>query len=154
METNSDKYMRRFGFSLAEVIATLTIGAMILVAILGVFNRAERSAAAVTHKLDSSRLPREVLQRIAEDLGRIISSDSDTKIVINNKYDAGLPTARMVIRKTIKDSEDKEVIFEEITWRGVMLTLFLRKYSAKKSILITGLGFSLLHLVNLQYQIY
>ena len=117
MKKTSDKYMRRFGFSLAEVIATLTIGAMILLAVLGVYNRAERSAAAVTHKLDSSRLPREVLQRIAEDLDRIISSDSDTKIVISNKYDSGLPTARMVIQKTIKDSEDKEVIFEEITWQ-------------------------------------
>jgi len=40
-------------------------------------------------------------------------------------------------------------IFEEITWRGVMMVLFTRKYSAWKSILITGLGFSLLHLVNL-----
>lgn len=40
-------------------------------------------------------------------------------------------------------------IFEEVSWRGVMLTLFLRKYSLKKSILITGMGFSLLHLLNL-----
>lgn len=40
-------------------------------------------------------------------------------------------------------------IFEEISWRGVMLTLFNRRYSAKKSILITGLGFSLLHVLNL-----
>ncbi len=40
-------------------------------------------------------------------------------------------------------------VFEEITWRGVMLVLFTRKYSARKSILITSLGFSLLHLLNL-----
>lgn len=40
-------------------------------------------------------------------------------------------------------------IFEEIMWRGVMLVLFNRFYSAKKSILITGLGFSFLHLLNL-----
>lgn len=40
-------------------------------------------------------------------------------------------------------------IFEEISWRGVMLVLFRRKYSDRKSILITALGFSLLHLVNL-----
>jgi membrane protease YdiL (CAAX protease family) len=30
-----------------------------------------------------------------------------------------------------------------------MLILFARRYSAKKSILITGLGFSLLHVINL-----
>lgn len=40
-------------------------------------------------------------------------------------------------------------IFEEISWRGVMLVLFMKKYSAKKSILITALGFGLFHLINL-----
>jgi membrane protease YdiL (CAAX protease family) len=40
-------------------------------------------------------------------------------------------------------------IFEEISWRGVMLVLFRRKYSARISVLITALGFSFLHLVNL-----
>ena len=40
-------------------------------------------------------------------------------------------------------------IFEEVSWRGVMLVLFMRKYSAKKSILITALGFGSFHLLNL-----
>jgi len=40
-------------------------------------------------------------------------------------------------------------IFEEISWRGVVLVLFMRKYSAKKSILITALGFGFFHLLNL-----
>ena len=40
-------------------------------------------------------------------------------------------------------------IFEEIFWRGVILVLFLKRYSVKKSILITALGFGLLHFFNL-----
>ena len=40
-------------------------------------------------------------------------------------------------------------IFEEVSWRGVMLVLFMRKYSAKTSILITALGFGSFHLLNL-----
>lgn len=40
-------------------------------------------------------------------------------------------------------------IFEEVSWRGVMLVLFLRKYSVKQSILITALGFGLMHFINL-----
>ena len=40
-------------------------------------------------------------------------------------------------------------IFEEVSWRGVMLVLFLKKYSAKKSILITALGFGVMHFLNL-----
>ena len=40
-------------------------------------------------------------------------------------------------------------IFEEVSWRGVGLVLFMKRYSAKYSILITSLGFGLLHLLNL-----
>ena len=40
-------------------------------------------------------------------------------------------------------------IFEEISWRGVSLVLFLKKYSVKHSILITALGFGIFHLLNL-----
>jgi len=42
-------------------------------------------------------------------------------------------------------------VFEEITWRGVIFTLFIRRHSARKTIMITGLGFSLLHLLNLLF---
>ena len=118
MKTASNKFGKTRGFSLAELLAALTIGSMILVAVLGIYSRAEHSAASVTSKLDSLRLPREILQRIAEDLDRILSSDTNTKITIDNKFEQGLPTAKMTIQKTIKDSEDKEVIFEEITWQS------------------------------------
>lgn len=109
---------RPHGFSLAEVLAALTIGAMILVVVLGIYSRAERSAAAITRKLDSSQLPREILQRIAEDLDKIITADSDTKIAIENKFQKGLPTARMIIQQTIYDKDNKPQIFDKITWQS------------------------------------
>lgn len=118
MKTKFGSCQKRTAFSLAEVLATLTIGAMVLIAVIGIYGRVERSAAAVTRRLDDSRLPREVLQRIAEDLDRIISSDdASTKITIDNKFEEGLPTAKMTIRKTVHDSEDEELVFEEITWQ-------------------------------------
>jgi membrane protease YdiL (CAAX protease family) len=40
-------------------------------------------------------------------------------------------------------------IFEEVSWRGVMLVVFMKRYSAKASILITALGFGLFHFLNL-----
>jgi membrane protease YdiL (CAAX protease family) len=40
-------------------------------------------------------------------------------------------------------------IFEEISWRGVMLVLFMKKYSASTSIMITAFGFGVFHLLNL-----
>ncbi|MBI9044665.1 MAG: CPBP family intramembrane metalloprotease [Anaerolineaceae bacterium] len=40
-------------------------------------------------------------------------------------------------------------VFEEVGWRGVLLVLFMRKYSKRNTIIITALGFGLLHFVNL-----
>ena len=107
----------RSGFSLAEIITSLTIGSMVLVAVLVVYNRAERSAAAVTRKLDDSRLLSEVMQRIAEDLDGIIATGTDTKIIIENKFKNGFPTAKLTITRTIFDSKNQEQIFENIVWQ-------------------------------------
>ena len=77
----------------------------------------------MTRKLDGSRLPGEVLQRIAEDLDNIISSDSDAKITIDNKFEnvasIGLiPAARLIITRTIQDSKNNEQKYEEIIWQS------------------------------------
>jgi len=108
----------RKGFSLAEVLAALTIGAMILVAVLGIYNRVQRSADAVTDRLDSSRVSSEVLQRIAEDLDRVVSAGSDTKITVGNKLDNLYQTARLEISKTIYDGKNKKQTFEKIVWQA------------------------------------
>lgn len=105
------------GFSLAEVLAALTIAAMVLVAVLGIYSRTQRSAAAITRRLDSSRLPFEVLQRIAEDLDAIVAAASDTKITIENKLVKGYSSARLTIVKTIYDSSNKSKTFEKIIWQ-------------------------------------
>ncbi len=107
----------RGGFSLAEVLAAMTIGAMVLVAVLSIYHRAERSAAAVTRRLDASRLPREILQRIAEDIDSMISSGSDAEITIQNKFDNLYPTARLVISRTFSDRANRPRKFEEIVWQ-------------------------------------
>ncbi|MGD2094400.1 MAG: prepilin-type N-terminal cleavage/methylation domain-containing protein [Phycisphaerales bacterium] len=106
------------GFSLAELITALTIGSMVLISVLGIYGRAERSAAAVERRLDVSQLPSEVMQRIAEDLDGIISSGSGTQITIENKYDHGLPSARLTITKTFSDNRGQEETFETIVWQS------------------------------------
>ncbi len=106
------------GFSLAEVLTALMIGAMVLVAVLVIYGRAERSAAAVTRKLDSLRLPSEILQRIAEDLDGIMSDGSGTKITIENKFKNGFRTARLTITRTITDSRNNEQTLKKIIWQS------------------------------------
>jgi hypothetical protein len=105
------------GFSLAEVLAALTIGAMVLVSVLGIYSRCESSVDAVTRRLDNSRLPFEVLQRIAEDIDRIITSGSETTITIENKFLKGFSSARMTILTTIFDGSNAKQTFEEIVWQ-------------------------------------
>jgi len=113
-----NKASQNKGFSLAEVIMALTIGAMILVAVIGVYNRAERCAAAIRQKLDDTALPCGVLQRIAEDLDNIIEGSSDVRISIGNKFDNGFPSARLEIEKTIYNGQDKPESFENIIWQS------------------------------------
>ncbi len=104
-------------FSLAEIVAALTIASMILVAVLAIYSRAENSASAITRKIAETRLPSEVLQRIAEDIDQIISPGSNTKIIIENKIKEGYPTARMTILKTFYDKNNKKKTFERIVWQ-------------------------------------
>ena len=123
LKITSGTYRVSQGFSLAEVLAALTIGAMVTVAVLSIYRRAENSAAAVIRNLDSSRLPGEVLQRIAEDLDNIISSGSDAKLTVENKFENVastmlVPAAKLTITRTIQDSRDREQIFEEIIWQS------------------------------------
>jgi len=95
----------------------MTISAMVLVAVLAIYSRAESSAAAITRKLDSSRLPSEVLQRIAEDLDRIIAPGADMKMTIENKFENGFSTARLTILRNFYDNKNEKQTFEKITWQ-------------------------------------
>ena len=106
------------GFSLAELLAALVIAAMVLVAVLGVYGRAETSAAAITRRLDSSQLPSEILQRIVEDIDRTTAAGSDTGITVENKLEKGFPTARLTILKTVYDKDNKKQTFEKIVWQA------------------------------------
>ncbi len=113
---NIRKYER--AFSLAEVLTALTIGSMVLVAVLSIYSRVENAAAGVTRRLDSTRLPAEVLQCIAEDLDRVAGTSSDAKITVENKIVNGLQTARLRISNTFYNKQNKEQTFEEIIWQG------------------------------------
>lgn len=118
MNGSMDNFGFRKGLSLAEVLAALVIGSMVLIAMLGIYNRAERATAAVNRKLDNSRLPGEILQRMAEDIDKLIATGSETKITIASKFQHGYRGSEMTIVRTIKDSKDKDVTLEEIIWQS------------------------------------
>ena len=116
MKKAFNTFAERPGFSLAEVLAAMVIASMVMVAVLGIYSRAESSAATIKRKFDSSRLPVEVLQRIAEDLDQIMTTDAYTKISIKNKFEKGFPTAQLTITKTVV-GRTKPMTFENIVWQ-------------------------------------
>jgi type II secretory pathway component PulJ len=116
-----------FGFTLVEILAALTIGSMILIVVLAIYGRAQSSAASVTDKLETNRLPREILQRISEDLDRVIGygqntqipdSAQDARITVENKYQDGFAVAKMEISRTINDAKNQPQLFEKIVWQS------------------------------------
>jgi prepilin-type N-terminal cleavage/methylation domain-containing protein len=117
MKTKQNILESRSGFTLSEVLATMIIGSMVLIAVLNIYNKLETSAAAVNRTMNNSALPQEVLQLIAEDFDKVITTDSDTNIIIINKFSNDYNTALMVIRVLYKDATDKEQKYEEIYWQ-------------------------------------
>lgn len=109
---------RRCGFSLAEVLVTIIMGSMLLVSVIAIYGRVERSAAAVSRKLSDSWMAYEVFQLIAEDLDKVIATGPETTITIKNGLDHLYPTARLEISKTIYDKKNEKQVFEQIVWQA------------------------------------
>ncbi len=105
-------------FTLIEMLAALTVGSMVLLVVLALYNRAQMGAAACIDKLENNRLPREVLQRIAEDLDRIAGSGQEVKIDIANKFQDGLPVAKMEILRRINDAKEQPQTLEKVVWQS------------------------------------
>ena len=108
----------RFGFTLAEILAALTVGSIVLVVVLAIYSRVQDSAAALTERIDSARLPAEVLQRIAEDLDRVIASGSDTKVTVESKFQSGFSVVRFEIITTVNDDKNNPQELSKITWQS------------------------------------
>ncbi len=108
----------RNGLSLAEVLASLVIGSIVLVAMVQIHSQTERNAAAAFRRLDATRLPAEILQLIAEDLDRIVGSGTETRISINNKLIEGYASSQLIIRNTMTDEKNRVKEFETVTWQG------------------------------------
>ena len=105
-------------FTLVEMLAALTIGTMVLLAVLALYNRGQSSSAAVIKQLESNRLPREVFQRIAEDLDRVAGGGQGTQIDILNKLQDGLSAAKLEIFRPINDAKDQQQTLEKIVWQS------------------------------------
>ena len=108
----------RDAFTLAELMVVIVIAAMIMVTVIAIYANTKRSAISLQNRLGENEISTELLQRIAEDLDRVVLSGDDVKIEINNKLQAGYKGAQLIIRSYIQDEDGKKDIFEEIIWRS------------------------------------
>ncbi|MCK4958901.1 MAG: prepilin-type N-terminal cleavage/methylation domain-containing protein, partial [Planctomycetes bacterium] len=78
-------FRRRRAFSFIEMITVLTISSLIIMSVIMICSRTKRAAASINRKLDSKVLPKEILQRIAEDLDRLAAPGFNVAVTIENK---------------------------------------------------------------------
>jgi prepilin-type N-terminal cleavage/methylation domain-containing protein len=110
------------GFSLIELLAVLVISTLVVVSALAVYSQMQNAARQIDSVIDDEQLPTEVLQRIAQDLDRIVAPLSgqaaDVKISVKNKPDGSYESAQLKITKTYLDNKNQKQVFEEITWQS------------------------------------
>jgi len=105
-------------FTLVEVLAALTVGTMVLIVVMALYNRGQSGSAAVINRMESNRLPREIFQRIAEDLDRVTCGGQGAQIDILNKFQDGFPVAKIEIFRNITDAKNQPQTFEKIVWQS------------------------------------
>ena len=108
------------GFSLIETLTVLAITAMIMIATMSVYSNVRRNVAAIDGNLDQGELPREILQRIAEDLDRLARPGFDTSVIVRNKLKNGYNISQLIIENRFygDDPPNKPQIAERITWQS------------------------------------
>ncbi len=105
-------------FTLVEVLAALTVGVMVLIVVMVLYNRGQSVSAAAIERMESNRMPREIFQRIAEDLDRVVGAGQGTQIDIVNKLQDGFSVAKIEIVRNITDAKDQPQTFEKIVWQS------------------------------------
>jgi hypothetical protein len=108
------------GFSLIETVTVLAITAMIMIATMSVYSTVRRNVVAIDGNLDQGELPREILQRIAEDLDRLARPGFDTSVIVRNKLKNGYNISQLIIENRFfgDAAPNKPQLAERITWQS------------------------------------
>ncbi|OHB44276.1 MAG: hypothetical protein A2178_00480 [Planctomycetes bacterium GWC2_49_10] len=105
-------------FTVIESLVTLVIAALMLFALFGVYDRCRKVYNSITAKIESSLLPGDICQRIAEDIDRIAVPGSDAKMEISSSFAGGFPTSRLRISREFLDKKGKPEVLEEVIWQA------------------------------------
>lgn len=122
MRRFNTKFKPKKAFTLVELMAALVIGSTVLVAVIGVYNQMQAASESLDRKFASGGIGEEIVQRIAEDLDKIVSPvvgpAADTSISIKNRYDQLYHSAQMIITHTYYNNKNEKQILEQIIWQS------------------------------------
>lgn len=111
-------HRKQNAFSLIEMLTALMMTAIVLIAVLALYQRAERAGAAILDRDEDQNLGLQILQRIARDIDGIYQTGDDTVIRISNNLDEGFWVSRLEIEKTFYNQANKKRTFEQIIWQS------------------------------------
>ncbi|MEN8127771.1 MAG: prepilin-type N-terminal cleavage/methylation domain-containing protein [Planctomycetota bacterium] len=112
----NDRKTNCFAFTLIEVIVVLMLSALILMAVLGIYNRMRTSGVVILDRLQQNRLQTEILQKIAEDIDRLAAPGFDATIKFQNGLNNGYRSAVLTLQNSYYGNSDKKVVYEQIEW--------------------------------------
>jgi len=107
----------RLAMTLIEVIVVLMLAGMVLLAVMGIYNRVRASAVVILDRLEQNRLQSEVLQKIAEDIDRLAAPGFDATINFRNKMDNGYRSAQLILENSYYDKSNRKSTYERIIWQ-------------------------------------
>ena len=90
--------VHRRGLSLPELLAAIVVGALVLMAVLGVYQRITSASYSVLRHLDIFNMPEEVVQLIAEDFDRIVATRDNIQVKLARKLDGPRWLTRLEIQ--------------------------------------------------------
>ena len=107
------------GYSLVEALVVITIASMLIISVLQIYHRVRGDAAVISEKLSANQQATQILQRIAEDCDRLAAPGFDCQILVQNKTDQGLYSARLLIMNKFYQSTSpaRQKTYEQVIWQ-------------------------------------
>jgi len=103
-------------FTLIETIVVLMLAVLVLMAVLGIYNRVRASAGTIMGRLQQNRLQTEILQKIAEDIDRLAAPGFDATINFQNKLDNGYHSSRLILENSYYGNGNRKDTYERVEW--------------------------------------
>ncbi|HRV20240.1 MAG TPA: type II secretion system protein [Anaerohalosphaeraceae bacterium] len=111
------KRSKQNAFTLVETLIVLMLAALIVTAVLGIYQQVRGAAVAILERMEKNRLQTEILQKIAEDIDRLAAPGFDAAIRFRSKLDNGFRSSQLVLENSYYGSTNQKQTYERIIWQ-------------------------------------